>query len=128
MTAALPPTSLDAARDEITRLRAELENYVGHEPTVREEMAYIRSQNDELDAAVEQARAVAVALEQENARLHQVVGFFLTNPMQQMAIRAWTSDIDAMAGRVHITDLGNRRTEIKYEWLQDFLAQPGGAS
>lgn len=93
-----------------------------------EHVVWARYLGDPDTDGLEQAQRIAVALEQENARLQQVIGFLLTNPMQQMAIRAWTSDIDAMAGRVTLTDLGNRRTEIKYEWLQDFLAAPGGAS
>lgn len=52
MTAELPPMSLDAARAEISRLRAELEKYQGHEPTVREEMAYIQSENRRMETAL----------------------------------------------------------------------------
>jgi hypothetical protein len=127
--AALPPTSPDALRDEITRLRAELENYQGHEPTVREEMAYVQSENDRLDADAEQARRIAVALEQENARLRQVVGFLLTNTIGKFAMHVYTSDIDAMAGRVTLADdPATGKTTITYQWLQDVLAAPGVAS
>lgn len=73
MTAALPPTDLNAARDEITRLRAELAKYVSHEPTIREEWAHIRQENAQLESQLELARSIAVSLEQENARLTATV-------------------------------------------------------
>ncbi|MDH6116855.1 chromosome segregation ATPase [Kitasatospora sp. GAS204A] len=128
MNAALPPTSMDALREEVERLRVHLAEFVGHEPTIREEMGYLSRERMRLRSERDRARRIAVQLEQENARLHQVIGFLLTNPLQRMAMRVWTSDIDAMLGRVELADLGNDRTEITYQWLQDRLAAPDGAS
>lgn len=48
---------LRAADAEVERLKAELEKYVGKEPTVAEETAYVRSENDRLTAEAEQLRA-----------------------------------------------------------------------
>jgi hypothetical protein len=39
----------DTYRAEITRLNSELAKYVGHEPTIAEEMAYVRELNAELE-------------------------------------------------------------------------------
>lgn len=76
MTASLPPTSMDALRDEVARLRAALELYVGHEPTVREEMAYVQSENDRLRTERDQARRFAMAFEQELAEVRKKVEGF----------------------------------------------------
>jgi hypothetical protein len=79
--------------------------------------------------ALERARRIAVALEQENARLQQVVGFLLTNPLSRLSMTVYTSDIEAMAGRVTLTDdPATGKTTIGYQWRRDFLASPGGAS
>ena len=67
--AALPPTTLDALRDEVARLNAHIAQYTVHEPTVREEMAYIKSENDRLRDERDQARRWAVTLEQELAHV-----------------------------------------------------------
>jgi len=76
VTAALPPTSVDALRSEVTRLAALLGTYVGVKPTVAEEMAYVRSENDRLRAERDQARRFAVTFEQELAELRSVVDAF----------------------------------------------------
>jgi hypothetical protein len=128
VSAALPPSSVDAARTEIARLTAELAKYVGHEPTVAEEMAYAWQQVDRLRAERNGARSIAVALEQENARLQQVIGHLLTTCLERDRLTVWALDLDAMLGRVELTDLGNSRVEIAYQWLQERLAAPGGAS
>jgi len=67
--AALPPTSIDALRDEIARLTAHINLYLVHEPTVAEEMAYLREENDRLRDERDRARRFAVAFEQELAQL-----------------------------------------------------------
>lgn len=50
---ALPATTVDALRDEVTRLTTELEKYVGHEPTIAEEMAHLRAELDRLEQEAE---------------------------------------------------------------------------
>lgn len=67
--AALPPTDLDALRDEVARLNAHIAQYTVHEPTVAEEMAYLSSENDRLRDERDQARRFAVTFEQELAQL-----------------------------------------------------------
>lgn len=56
----------NALRAENARLRAELAKYVGHEPTIAEEMAYLASENERLDGAV-QALAEQLATVSEHA-------------------------------------------------------------
>jgi hypothetical protein len=77
-------------------------------------------------ADVEQARQIAVALEQENARLQQVIGHLLTTCLQRDQLTVPTFDLDAIHGRVKLDDIGNGRTRISYQWAPD--AQAGGAS
>lgn len=67
--AALPPTDVDALRDEVARLNAHIAKYTVHEPTVAEEMAHLSEENDRLRAERDQARRFAVAYEQELAQL-----------------------------------------------------------
>lgn len=67
--AALPATTVEALREENARLIAHIAQYTVHEPTVAEEMAYIKSENDRLRAERDQARRFAVAYEQELAQL-----------------------------------------------------------
>jgi predicted nuclease with TOPRIM domain len=57
---------------EVDRLTAELAKYVGHEPTVAEEMQYLKGENDRLSSEVEQWRATfgADALPSALARLN----------------------------------------------------------
>lgn len=93
MTAALPPTSLDALRDEIARLTAHIAMYLVNEPTVAEEMAHLREENDRLTA---------------------VVGHLLTNPLGTTQLTAFTSDLDAMNGELDIDEQGDDRTVITY--------------
>lgn len=47
--------------DEVHRLRAELGKYVGHEPTIAEEMAYVQAENERLRTELAQARKQATA-------------------------------------------------------------------
>lgn len=67
--AALPATTVEALREENARLTAHIAKYTANEPTVREEMDYVREENARLRAERDQARRWAVALEQELAHL-----------------------------------------------------------
>jgi len=93
VTAALPPTSIEALRDEVERLTGHIAKYLVHEPTVAEEMAYLRRQNDRLTA---------------------VVGHLLTNPLGTTQATAFTSDLDAMDGDLDIDEQDDDRTVITY--------------
>jgi uncharacterized coiled-coil DUF342 family protein len=67
--AALPPTDVDALRDEVARLNAHIAKYTVNEPTIAEELAYRSSEIDRLRDERDQARRWAVALEQELAHV-----------------------------------------------------------
>lgn len=62
---------------------------------------------DKLKTERDQARGIAVGLEQENARLTAVIGHLMTNAMNVSEHEAWTCDLDAlMAGSLDITEMG----------------------
>lgn len=50
---------------EIRRLTAELAKYVGHEPTIAEEMAYLQTENDRLTTELDLARTVPAAMRRQ---------------------------------------------------------------
>ena len=53
--AALERATRQQLRDEVTRLQTELAKYVTHEPTIKEEWAYLNSENDRLEEIVSTA-------------------------------------------------------------------------
>jgi uncharacterized protein (DUF3084 family) len=141
VTAALPPTSLDAARDEIARLRGELEKYVGHEPTVREEMAYIRSENDRLEAELAKAQQDLRAYRAANASWLQVVvrhvanGLTSSDDTQHAAALQLTTALDGVGLNIDLAvdDEVDRFTDMsaRQAWKSPLVrraeweAQPG---
>ncbi|MGA5820907.1 hypothetical protein ACPC54_23940 [Kitasatospora sp. NPDC094028] len=80
---ALPPTSMDALRDELARVRAQLAEYVPSEPTVREEMAHVRGENDQLAA---------------------IIGHLLVNVIGTTIHTVKPRDLDAFMGLVLVDD------------------------
>lgn len=57
---------------------------------------------------LERVRSLAVALEQDNARLLAVIGHLLSNALGTTSTSAWDSDIDAFAGRVGLSEQDGR--------------------
>lgn len=64
---------LRTADAEVERLKGELEKYVGKEPTVAEETAYVRSENDRLTAEVERMQELgSQAIKAEAQAVHDL--------------------------------------------------------
>lgn len=96
---ALTEADRDTYRAEIDRLTTELAKYVGHEPTIAEEMAYVRELNAELEALEEQVREYWIP--QPNHPAGDIVGVsvhtldgkrWAVRHESILGMRAWTSD------------------------------------
>lgn len=78
---ALTPTTMDALREELDRVRKQLAEYVGHEPTIAEEMKHLGDEND---------------------RLRQIIAFLVYDALDRPSISIQVDDIEYMTGRLDI--------------------------
>jgi hypothetical protein len=78
---ALTPTTMEALREELARVRAELAEYVGHEPTVAEEMQH---------------------LSDDNMQLRKAVALLMTEYAEKTTVDLWDDDLNSMTGRLEM--------------------------
>lgn len=90
---ALPPTSKAALREEIKRLRAQLDEYVGHEPTIREEMQHLSSEND---------------------TLRKAVVFLMIETAGKTSVDLWNDDLDHWAGSLDFEPSPDRKNATRF--------------
>lgn len=91
----LTPTTMEALREELERVRAQLAEYVGHEPTIREEMQHLSG---------------------ENETLRKTAALLLVEYAEKNTVDLWDDDINSMTGRLDIEPSPDRHdsTRITY--------------
>jgi hypothetical protein len=90
---AIPPTSKAALREEIARLRAQLDQYVGHEPTIREEMQHLAS---------------------ENETLRKAIAFLMIENIGKTSIDLWNDDLDHWNGSLDFAPSPDRENATRF--------------
>lgn len=92
---ALPPTTIDSLREELARVQAQLDQYVGYEPTIREEMNHLSEEND---------------------LLHKAVAFLVYDALDRPSISILDADIDYMVGRLDIEPDPDRADATRFTY------------
>lgn len=101
---ALPPTTKAALREELARLRAQLDEYVGHEPTIREEMQHLAS---------------------ENETLRKAVTFLMIESVGKTSIDLWNDDLDHWDGRLDSEPSPDRENATRFTFTPTRRARDG---
>ncbi|BBB01023.1 hypothetical protein RVR_8255 [Actinacidiphila reveromycinica] len=100
---ALPPTDIESLRNELDRTRNELAKYVGHEPTVAEEMQY---------------------LSEENERLRKIAAFLLLEYAEKSTVDLWDDDLDTMTGPLDIEPSPDRKETTRVTYTRGPVRPP----
>jgi hypothetical protein len=101
---ALPPTSKAALREELARVRAELDQYIGHEPTIREEMQHLSS---------------------ENTTLRKAVTFLMIESIGKTSIDLWNDDLDHWDGSLDFEPSPDRENATRFTFTPTRRARDG---
>jgi hypothetical protein len=88
---------MDALREELERTRAHLAEYVGHEPTIREEMHH---------------------LSDENSRLRQIAAYLLLEYAEKSTVDLWDDDIDGYTDHLDIEPSPDQRDSTRLTYTR----------
>lgn len=102
---ALTPTTMEALREELDRVRGQLAEYVGYEPTIREEMQH---------------------LSDENETLRKAVAFFMIEATNKTTVDAWNDDLDYRTGRLEIEPSPDRADSTRFTFISGGAVQRRG--
>jgi hypothetical protein len=94
---------MEALREELARVRGQLAEYVGHEPTVTEEMRY---------------------LSEENTRLRQVAAYLLVEYAEKNTVDLWDDDLDTMNGPFDMEPSPDRQNSTRITYTRGVARPP----